>query len=39
MDSLSNSATVAMGKPSEIYSIYNSKIESSGLDLLDTKLV
>ena len=39
MDNLSSSAASAMGKPSAIYLIYNLKIESFELDLLNTKIV
>ena len=39
VDSLSTSAAGAMGKSSAIYSIYNPKIKSNTLDLLDTKIV
>ena len=36
---MSTSIAAAMGKLSKLYSIYNSKIEYFGLELLDTKLV
>ena len=37
MDTLSTSATGKIGNSSTIYSIYNPKIESTGLELLETK--
>ena len=39
VDSLSISNAAAMRKLSKLYSIYNSKIESIGLELLDTKII
>jgi len=39
VDQMSTSSIATMGKSSILYSIYNFKIESFGLELLDIKLV
>ena len=39
MDQMSTSAAAVMGKLSKLYSIYKSKIDFIGLELLDSKIV